>query len=217
MKKDINVRTTFRDHTNARRCLESMPDIYALPIEEIVERITALNDGIRRFWGQAQGWAPIEAANLLNRSRLDWQVSLSSTLKIWTSKSSKDIDDGHLILAWANLGCLVEGTMKLFLSAYYATYKADVVSIEKKLKPNSPDGLQLEPLRIYFRDNIWDETFDKWVQKIQSRRNAIHAFKNRDIGTFGEFLLSVREYLMMLRYINYRLPYPDEESAPIEQ
>ena len=54
------------------------------------------------------------------------------------------------------------------------------------------------------------------IQTIQQRRNAIHAFKDRDIGTKEEFTNNIRIYLNILRYINYRLPYPDDIYAPRE-
>jgi hypothetical protein len=121
-----------------------------------------------------------------------------------------------LILAWADLGSQVEGTMKLFLSVWYKDYKNDVKAIKKKGEGDliDPDSLQLEPMRQFFKERIWrneDKDWDAWILKIQQRRNAVHAYKSRDIGTFDEFLVDVRRYLNFLRYINDRLPYPDDE------
>jgi hypothetical protein len=190
-----------------------------LPTDVVVSRITTLNDGLRRFWTEAEGWAPIEAAQLLSKSRLDWQISLSKCLKIWIAGSQSEEKDGRLILAWSNLGSLVEGTMKLFLSVWYTSYKNDVEAIKKKGDLIDPDSLQLEQIRQFFRNRIWrkeDEDWDSWILKIQQRRNAIHAYKNRDIGTFNEFFIDVRRYLEFLRYINSRLPYPDSMYIPQE-
>lgn len=184
--------------------------------DEVVNRIIALNDGLRQFWTKADGWAPIEVAQLLSKSRLDWQVSLSICLKIWLEEPLPDDESGRLILSWTNLGSLVEGTMKLFLSVWYKDYKNDVEAIKKKGKLIDPDGLQLEPMRQFFRKRIWDENWDAWIQHIQQRRNAIHAYKNRDIGTFNGFFADVRKYLEFLRYINNKLPYPDDIYVPRE-
>jgi len=52
--------------------------------------------------------------------------------------------------------------------------------------------------------------------RIQQRRNAIHAYKDREIGNHDEFLLDVKTYLKFLRYINERLPYPDDIYIPRE-
>ncbi|MFA4875867.1 MAG: hypothetical protein WC586_00510 [Methanoregula sp.] len=189
-----------------------------MPIE-IVNRIVILNDGLRQFWIKADGWAPIEAAQLLSKSRLDWQVSLSRCLKIWMAKPLPDDESGQLILAWTHLGSLVEGTMKFFLSVYYTSYKHDIEAIKKRGDLINPDSLQLEQMRQYFRKSIWrkgDEDWDSWILKIQQRRNAVHAYKNRDIGTFDEFYRDVQRYLDFLHYINDRLPYPDENYKPRE-
>ena len=184
-----------------------------------MSRIITLNEGIRQFWTKADGWAPFEAAQLLSKSRLDWQVSLSRCLKIWIDESDPEVESGQLILAWAHLGSLVEGTMKLFLSVYYKDYKNDVDAIKTKGDLIDPDILQLEQMRQYFRESIWrkgDEDWDSWILKIQQRRNAVHAFKNRDIGTFDEFFNDVRRYRQFLQYINDRLPYPGELYKPRE-
>lgn len=50
---------------------------------------------------------PLEAAELLSRSRLDWQVHLATCLRDWLPGERK-LTEGHLILAWANLGALIE-------------------------------------------------------------------------------------------------------------
>jgi hypothetical protein len=48
----------------------------------------------------------------IERSRLDWQVSLSSSLRNWVRDPLTALSDGDLILAWTNLGALIEGTLK---------------------------------------------------------------------------------------------------------
>lgn len=195
----------------------SLAAIEHMPIEEVMARIETLSDGLRNFWSKAKGWAPIEAAHLLSKSRLDWQVSLTACLRKWIDKPSEKEASGSLILAWANLGSLVEGTLKLFLSVYYKDYKNDIDAIKKKGELQDPDVLQLESLRQFFKKKIWNkEPWDNWIQKIQQRRNAIHAYKDRDIGTHDEFLDDVRDYLNFLRYINSRLPYPDDVYIPQE-
>ena len=61
-------------------------DVEKLDIQEVVKRIVTLNEGLTEFWGNAKGWAPLEAAELISRSRLDWQVSLSRSLNRWISE-----------------------------------------------------------------------------------------------------------------------------------
>jgi hypothetical protein len=172
MKATGMISIAVFNHENARKHMELMSDIHSLTIQEVVERIVTLNVGLRDFWGSSEGWAPIEAARLLSRSRLDRQVSLSSALEIWISESANNLDEGRLILAWANLGSLVEGTMKLFLSAYLDDYRRSSNFDSGRLRQKDPDGLQLEPLRKLFLEEIWDEEIDKWIRLVQSRRNG---------------------------------------------
>ncbi|MBP2132630.1 hypothetical protein J2128_000551 [Methanomicrobium sp. W14] len=126
-------------------------------------------------------------------------------------ESSVDENNGRLILAWVNLGSLVEGTMKLFLSVWYEDYKKDIDAIRHKGDLIDPDSLSLDKLREFFKKKIWvkdGDDWDTWILKIQRRRNAIHAYKNRDIGTFEEFYYDVRVYLKFLLRINNQLLYP---------
>ncbi len=95
--------------------------------------------------------------------------------------------------------------------------KEDIEAIKKKGELQEPDALQLERLRHFFKRQIWDDSYDSFVERVQQRRNVIHAFKHRDIGTHDEFLADVRQYLNLLRYINGRLPYPDEMYVPREK
>ena len=37
-----------------------MFEIEKMPISEVVNCIVTLNDGLRKFWTKADGWAPIE-------------------------------------------------------------------------------------------------------------------------------------------------------------
>lgn len=211
IKSEVAVQNHLWAKNQTILCL----DPHNLPIDDVIKRIVRLNKWLYEFWHQASGWAPIAAAQLLNQSRLDRQVNLSSTLTMWIGNES-NWNDGHLILAWANLGILIEGSLKLFLSVWHESYKEDVDAISRQGKLQNPDGLQLEQLRQFFRKKIWDDEFDEWVGLIQQRRNAIHAYKDREIGTKQELEDSIRKYLVMLRYINYRLPYPDEIFKPSE-
>ena len=58
--------------------------------------------------------------------------------------------------------------------------------------------------------------WDNWICTIQQRRNAIHAFKYKDIGTKSELDEAIRQLLLFVKTINNRLPYPDEVYVPRE-
>ncbi|WP_156918229.1 hypothetical protein [Bradyrhizobium sp. Cp5.3] len=88
---------------------------------------------------------------------------------------------------------------------------------KKKNEILEPDGLTLEPLRKYFKHKglLSKETL-ALIELVQQRRNAIHAFKNKNIGTTKEFNDALRAYLNTLREVNGRLPYPDGIYSPTE-
>lgn len=192
-------------------------------MKDVIERIERLNSQLADFWSKSDGWAPEAAAALLGVVRLDWQVSLSVSLKRWASDESEKLSDGDLILAWVNLGSLIEGSLKLLLSVYLDTYLADLNGViaagapHKDGVPKSPDSLRLEKLKVYCRKkSLLSTEDDKLVDLVQARRNAVHAFQNKSLGNADEFRAAVRAYLLLLRRLIGRLPYPDEVYVPRE-
>lgn len=182
---------------------------------DVVENIISPNGKLAAFWASAHGWAPEDAANLLSKSRLDWQVSLSETLRLWIDRDP--MTDGELILAWANLGALLEGTLKLFISIYYQDFQGDTEALryanaydEKKETHKEPDGLTLDVLRKFVvKKKLFNESDVEMLQLVQSRRNAIHAYKDRELGTVNEYRDCVRGYMEFLTDVDLRVPYPD--------
>ena len=199
--------------------------INQMAITEVVDRIESLNKGIAKFWSKSGGWAPVATAGLLGKSRLDWQESLSGSLRLWIREPVNALTQAELILAWANLGSLIEGSIKTLLSVWYETYRGDIENLKKanaydhsKQAAHSPDGLGLEKLRVYCKmKGLLGADGDALVELVQQRRNAIHAFKDRPIGDGLEFQNAVRAYLALLRSVNTRLPYPDDEYEPRER
>jgi len=162
------------------------------------------------FWKSSYGWAPIEAAELLSRSMLEWMESLANALDLWNRK----LTDGELILAWTNIGAIVECLMKLFLSIYYEDYKKDIDAIKKKGLLIEPDSLNLEKLRTFFCKKIWlpNEDWNEWILFIQHRRNSIHAFKSREIGDTKELLENIQKLHRFINNISFRLPPTPEND-----
>lgn len=187
-------------------------DIEDLAIDEVCDRVSRLTTDMMTFWKSASGWAPAEAAGLLSRSMLDWQASLASSLSRWINATG----DGDLILAWTHLGALIEGQLRLFLSVYYEDYKADAQPMVMRGNVQQPDEASLELLRQFFVRSVWiaGSDWNTYVQFVQLRRNAIHAFRPRDIGTFDEWRNSLRTHLAFVRDLNDRMPYPDEGFSP---
>jgi len=160
------------------------------------------------FWKNAEGWAPQSAASKLSVARLDWLEELTECLQIWHDKSLT-LTNGELLLAWANLGALVEGWLKLFYCIYYEDYIRE--PLERKGIPIEPNDLSFESLKQFSREKLWDKNseWDKWVDYIQGKRNAIHAFNTRDIGTAFDFLESLKQFNRFIEKINSRVHYPE--------
>ncbi len=194
------------------------------PIGEIVARIVTLMGRIAQFWSNCERWAPDDAAEMLGKSRLDRLASMAETLTRWVEIQPEKMTDGELIMAWANLGSLAEGTLKLFLCVYLRDYKADdkntqktqAYHVKKKLLLD-PDGLSMNTLISYFETaTIVPVDEIELLKRIQSKRNTIHVFQDLGIGDAHQFHTAVREYRQLLKSFNSRLPYPDEQYEPRE-
>ncbi len=195
--------------------------------EEVIERIIKLTEGLADFWSSSNGWAPIKVADLMAKSRLDWQASLARVLRVFNTDDIKK-EDGGLILAWTTLGSLTEGVLKLFLSVWHSSYEESALKStlrgyrDKHGGLIEPDILILEKLRVFFAKEIYPKKIREiwkeegrldiidWILKIQQRRNAIHAYKNRDIGDFDEFFVELKNFLIIMRSLTDSFPYPDD-------
>ncbi len=131
----------------------------------------------------------------------------SDALKIWLDKGTL-MTSGELLLARANLGALIEGWLRLFYCIYYEDYRRNPVKRNNKMVP--PNCLTLEQGKQFSRDILWPKSseWDKWVEKAQHKRNAIHAFNHRDIGTPQEFIDDVAALSQFVDLVDSRLPYP---------
>jgi hypothetical protein len=184
------------------------PDALKTTIEDIISVNTFLND----FWGDG-GWASGDARRLLRESRLDRQVELSRTLAIWLEPPTEHDSDGRLILAWANLGTLVEGTMKWFLCVFANDY-ANAPEFDRNGNRVDPDDIWFAKLCRYFVRQVGQTAkFDRLCSRIRARRNSIHAFTDRPIGTWDEWYECVIDYRRFLIHFALSVPYPDEQFA----
>lgn len=187
------------------------PEALKVAIDDIV-RVNAFLDD---FWGKG-GWAPSKAAKLLSESRLDRQTELSRTLSIWLASSGDRDSEGRLILAWANLGALVEGTMKWFLCVFEHNYAA-APQTDRQGNPVEPDDIWFAKLCDYFAANVWSDQqkqqFHNWSHTVRKRRNAIHAYSHNAIGDWDEWRQAVMTYLQFLVDLGFQAPYPDEQFA----
>lgn len=146
-----------------------------------------------------EGWAPEPAARLLSEARLDWQLSLAETIKMWLGR---ELSSGELILAWTNLGSLLEGTLAVFLTVYYNNYERD-----RPTSKDAPQKLILKDMQAYFRkQDISDAAQDDLIDLIRKRRNAVHSLRNREIGNAEEFTKCFVHYCMFASDLRNRWP-----------
>ncbi len=121
--------------------------------------------------------------------------------------------------------------MKFFLSVYHSNYESSVAESKsagiwrqlwnhKHEHPHEVDGLMFELLRQFFKAEIFGhepqdrEHLNDWLELVQCKRNAIHAYRTRELGTFDEFNANVAKYLDFLEDLAGRLP--DEPPSPDE-
>ena len=182
-------------------------------LESTIDQIIVDNERLCAFWTkEANGWAPGRAETLLENSRMDRLVSLSHTLRLWTQPCADENHEGRLILAWANLGILVEGTMTWFVCVYESDYSKSPMKAIKGFDLD-PNQLRFEELIRLFRERVWTERqieeWDDWLTAVRNRRNAVHAFNYKDIGTWSDWSQSVVRYHDLIADLDSRVPYPD--------
>lgn len=174
-----------------------------------LEQIRSKTKATTQSWSETCGLAPEGVTDKLDAAMLDWMNDLTDSLDIWVAKSL-DMTDGELILAWTNLGALVECWLRFFYCVYYEDYMKSP-KLGKKGKPLEPDdkAMTFDYLIQYSKGILWDNLQDPlylWVYKIQHYRNAIHAFSYREIGHPNDFILDIEQYSLFVDEVINRLP-----------
>lgn len=174
-----------------------------------LEQIRSKTKATIQSWSETCGLAPEGVTDKFDAAMLNWMNDLTDSLDIWIAKSL-DMTDGELILAWTNLGALVECWLRFFYCAYYEDYMKSP-KLGKKGKPLEPDdkAMTFDYLIQYSKGILWDSLQDPlylWVCQIQHYRNAIHAFSYREIGHPSDFILNIGQYLLFVDEVIDRLP-----------
>ena len=158
--------------------------------------LTIQTNNTALIWKDVHGIAPDNAAKKLDIAMLDWQSELTKTMKIWIDKGL-DMTVGELILARANLGAVVESWLRFFYCVFYDDYINQPMKNKKGHILEPEKDMRFEDLKKFSTGILWDDeksNDDLWVDSIQKKRNAIHSFTYKDIGTPLDFLLDV-DYL----------------------
>lgn len=93
---------------------------------------------------------------------LDWQVSLTNSLKYWLSMDT-NISTGDLILARINLGMLVETWLRIFFTIYSYDYQNDDFIIIKNRIEKIKD---CKKKRIEIKDLTFNNLITFFISKI---------------------------------------------------
>ena len=158
------------------------------------------------LWKESWGIAPYSVSERLDKAMLDWNMELTEALSIWIDKGFT-MSTGELILARVNLGNIVEFWLKFFYSVYYEDYLNDPQLCKKGIV--EPESMSLEKLKNYSQEILWEDSTSKgylWVDSVQKKRNAIHSFLFRDIGTVAEFFADIDSLYEFVKDIVDRLP-----------
>lgn len=152
-------------------------------------KLVQQTNNITLIWKDIYGIAPKDTAAKLNKAMLEWQLELTKTLELWIDKGL-NMTVGELILARANLGAVVESWLKFFYCVYYEDY-CKIPIKDRKGKIVEPEKMKFETLKKFSCEKLWGDEHSKeylWVDSVQNKRNAIHSFQNRKIGSNQDLL-----------------------------
>jgi hypothetical protein len=138
-----------------------------------------------------------EIARLTRETMTSWKVMARG----WAPEAAADIIDSAMLDQQVSL---VEGQLKFFLTLYIED------AMRSPKPPKKVSAMRLQPLRDFYRANIWDNNlgfdWDAYVGKVQSRRNAIHAYEQKDIGSWPEWRECVITHLHFIESLSGSLP-----------
>lgn len=183
------------------------------PTDQIAKTIRVCR-ALQQFWSSAHGWAPSSAAGMLEQARLDRQVAFAHTLHDYLIPFSPETQESRQILGYVTLRSMCEGALKLFFSVWLEDYRGDSSA------PTTRAGVVIDPADVtfdrliaFFSQRI-NSSHDAFLRRVQQRGNAIHSFKDRDIGTQQELIDDILAYGQFIVAISDGLPYPDGMYDP---
>jgi hypothetical protein len=185
-----------------------------LSLRECVDRIVIEHERLRDDWQHPEGWAPDGTAAKIRKADLDRMVSLAHCLRRWLKRPTSEEEHGFLVLAWANLGSLIEGYLTFFLALHYTSYLNDPVK-DARQKSVRPEDLRFAQLTGYFRKVVWTERqakrFHAMTERARGSRNAIHPFVKCEKGSVRDFTRALRQYWHLLEDMSGQHP----EAPPV--
>ena len=192
-----------------------------------IDTFIKFNQHRTSFWANANGWASAETNMELNKFNFENLQSLTECLKFFVEKEA--LTPGDLILAWANLGSVVEGNIALFLTIYWDDYQKSVsdlapdranprglakmlLSASGNLK--EPNKLNFEPLRQFIDEINLFEQHHSNIRTIQKYRNYIHSVDKPTLENSEEFRQHLGYAKRFIWELDEQCPYPEEFYSP---
>lgn len=165
------------------------------------------------FWPTSHGWAPSIAADLMKQELMDRQLEMARALKNWPKRLLEEDSQGELVLAWTNLGSVIEGALKVYMCVFYSDWLNDADVPIKKGKRKTPDGSKIGATFneiIYFVDdkNLFKEDEIEFIKFVQRQRNLIHPLKMGIVKGRKQFEEAVIHTAALHHDIDLRLPDP---------
>jgi len=175
---------------------------------DAIKRVIAVTKRQKQFWSKSHGWAPDEAANILEKARLDRQISFAYTLHGYLAPFPPDAAEAYHIIGYTTLRSMCEGALKLFFSVYFEDYKKSKEAVyDKKKNIVPPKDLSFDKLiQMYAKHG--DSAFKSFLERVQQRGNAIHHFADRNIGTQAELIEDIVGFEAFLHAVDCQIPYP---------
>jgi len=183
---------------------QSLASIYA--------DIIAVNKSQVEHWTSLVHLQTIWKTKLVSNSRLHWQVSLAYSLSDNHPEKQGVESSGRKLLAWINLACLVEGTLKLYIAVCGNTDR-NLPIVDSNQQLVAPDNVGLAVVRDYTRDTaMLSDEMTRFVGKIVKMHDLVHGYHDADLLGEEDYELAVSDYLRLLNHVDIHLKQKYKES-----
>lgn len=181
--------------------------------DEACEFIIGLSTKWAMFWPQSHGWAPPMVADLMNQSLMDRQLEMARSLKNWPKRRHEGYAEGELVLAWTNLGSVIEGALKIYMCVFYAEWLIDPDTPEKYGIKKTPDGGKNgasfeDIIQFMEKKKIIELNGIIFIRDVQQQRNLIHPMKSGTVKGGEIFNTALTHAAELYDFVERRLPYP---------
>jgi len=165
------------------------------------------------FWPRSHGWAPSIAADLMKQELMDRQLEMARALKKWPKRLLDEDSQGDLVLAWTNLGSVIEGALKVYMCVFYVDWLNDEDTPVRRSDKKTPDGGKLgamfeEIIQFVAKKGLFKEEEIEFIRLVQQQRNLIHPLKMGTVKDRKSFEEAVFHTAALHNDIELRLPDP---------